>query len=368
MQETRQQLSGLNAVRFFAGIIVLLAHAHFDLNHKGIHLQNAYLPILDKGKDGVNLFFTLSGFLLTYISFTTSDTFFRFYVRRILRIWPLYYLCVFLGFFILGFVVPHLTGEHYLVFPVEQGVWCYLFFLPNYIYAMYPMQNIGSLTILWSIGVEEQFYIFFPFLIAILKKTKKPLLVIFIITCVYFIVYFSIGYRVIPVSQLSINFWETMKFHFMFSGMFFAILCVRHKDFIEKYILKKLPQAIIIVVTLLKFFTNFPLPAIFDQLVCILLYPLLIITVINTKKNIINLDNRILFSLGAITYGIYMFHPYVSYIIRFAILKMNWIEHFFLIAPFFYFIVLFLITSLVAHFSYKYYESFFLRLKRKYRR
>ena len=117
---------------------------------------------------GVNLFFTLSGFIITRLLLREELQYGRidwsaFWVRRILRIWPLYYLIFLIGF--LG--LPFSDRIHGIGLSSPQMPWFGLF-LGNW--SMIHFGPIGSdiLSILWSVCVEEQFYIFIPMVIAIL--------------------------------------------------------------------------------------------------------------------------------------------------------------------------------------------------------
>ena len=117
---------------------------------------------------GVNLFFTLSGFIITRLLLREELQYGRidwsaFWIRRILRIWPLYYLIFLIGF--LG--LPFSDRIHGIGLSSPQMPWFGLF-LGNW--SMIHFGPIGSdiLSILWSVCVEEQFYIFIPMVIAIL--------------------------------------------------------------------------------------------------------------------------------------------------------------------------------------------------------
>ena len=112
------------------------------------------------GWSGVDLFFVLSGFLITGILADTRDAprrFRTFYARRALRILPLYY-----GFLLLLFAVPALLGARAYVTPLDQQ-------LPYWLY----LQNIWWLRTealafsahLWTLAIEEQFYLAWPLLI-----------------------------------------------------------------------------------------------------------------------------------------------------------------------------------------------------------
>lgn len=110
---------------------------------------------------GVDLFFVLSGFLITGILLDTkqSDGYFRnFYARRCLRIWPLYYSLLIFMFLI----VPRLRpSDAHAIFERSSPWWAYLFFLQNFLVAN-PTQAAGPLGVTWSLAIEEQFYLIWP--------------------------------------------------------------------------------------------------------------------------------------------------------------------------------------------------------------
>ena len=99
--------TGLNGLRFFAAIAVVITHIElikYQSGYSDIWRNNKL--IFELGSLGVIFFFVLSGFLITYLllkekSVTQTVAVKKFYLRRILRIWPLYYLIVLLGFLVL---------------------------------------------------------------------------------------------------------------------------------------------------------------------------------------------------------------------------------------------------------------------------
>src|SRR5687768_1669565 len=97
---------GINGLRFFAAFAVIITHIELLKGHFGyIHYWNEPM-IFHAGGLGVYFFFVLSGFLITYLLLAEKSRFgeisiLKFYVRRMLRIWPLYYLIVIIGFFVL---------------------------------------------------------------------------------------------------------------------------------------------------------------------------------------------------------------------------------------------------------------------------
>ena len=94
----------LDGIRFIGALMVIIHHIEQNKSVFGIaNIWNN--PVIQSiGPLGVNLFFTLSGFLITYLllkEYNTNKTIDvkSFYIRRILRIWPLYFLLIIIGFF-----------------------------------------------------------------------------------------------------------------------------------------------------------------------------------------------------------------------------------------------------------------------------
>ena len=161
---------GLNLVRAYAALAVIVWHEHqfHVLYHIPIADQffGFLYHIFIRGDDAVMLFFVLSGFLITYLLLaehrrTGTIAVGKFYVRRILRIWPLYYLLVLLGFLMIPLCVEwkHYRFNYHDANFVSRLI-CYVLLAPNVAYALWP--DAIPIAHLWSIGVEEQFYLLWP--------------------------------------------------------------------------------------------------------------------------------------------------------------------------------------------------------------
>src|SRR5687767_14913517 len=120
---------------------------------------------------GVDLFFVLSGFLITDILLrTVNDPKFlsNFYMRRVLRIFPLYYASLLLFLFI---VAPLTSDKIEWNYYQENQVYLWTY-LQNWLYIFKEPGSAAILNHYWSLAVEEQFYIFWPLVILLLKKPK----------------------------------------------------------------------------------------------------------------------------------------------------------------------------------------------------
>jgi len=187
----------LDTLRFIAFFSVFCLHiTNFGLYYNG----SAWYQWIEKslafnGDLGVNFFFTLSGFLITNILLqeredTNKINIKSFYARRFLRIWPLYFVIIVVGFIVLPAIL-HFKPEgnpfipEYSYVPYDRLKY-YLTFLVNFdmTWNSYPIPILG---VLWSISVEEQFYIFWPLIISFVpRKYLAYTLIAILIGAAYF--------------------------------------------------------------------------------------------------------------------------------------------------------------------------------------
>lgn len=177
---TNTHIIQLDGLRFIAVLMVMIGHwmqwQWSDPWLKAIPLSN-----------GVTLFFVLSGFLITRILITNRDLYDHlqqgkkklikiFYIRRFLRIFPLYYFLIFI-LFIFNYDNTR-----------EVFVWL-VTYTTNIYHSLYNL-DIASFSHLWSLAVEEQFYLFWPFVILFLKPKKTlPVILLTIILSLTFKAY-----------------------------------------------------------------------------------------------------------------------------------------------------------------------------------
>jgi len=146
----------LDAIRGLAIVLVIL------------HNTTAGYPSLPhlfaSGWMGVDLFFVLSGFLITGILVDTKRTdgyLTNFYARRCLRIWPLYYALIVFMFIVVPLVHP--SGRQ-PIFERSSPWWAYPLFLQNMLVPS-PTMATGLLAVTWSLAIEEQFYLVWPWVV-----------------------------------------------------------------------------------------------------------------------------------------------------------------------------------------------------------
>ena len=173
---------GLSALRYVAAALVVFEHAQlyrsaFELSYSA---ERRHFFSLLSGPS-VKFFFVLSGYLITYLLFTEKDRYAtislrRFYLRRGLRIWPLYYTV-----FLAGLLLHQLPTLRALVAPtfgadLPWNVVLYLAFLPNLASALaLSFPYVGQA---WSVGTEEQFYLFWPLVVRWLSRRQAVVFMI----------------------------------------------------------------------------------------------------------------------------------------------------------------------------------------------
>lgn len=172
----RVYFPSLNGLRFIVAFLVIIHHIEQIKAIYGIpnNWESGVIQIL--GEQGVSLFFVLSGFLITYLLLeeekqTGTIKLKDFYVRRILRIWPLYFFTGFLALAVLPqipmFIMPG-YGHDFIYRHLGTKIVLFLFFLPNLMPFLGGIIPYASQT--WSVGTEEQFYLIWPLL---LKKIRS---------------------------------------------------------------------------------------------------------------------------------------------------------------------------------------------------
>jgi peptidoglycan/LPS O-acetylase OafA/YrhL len=159
----------LDGLRFLAFFAVFLFHSFYtpDASIAASPIYQVPHQLTRVGDLGVNFFFVLSGFLITYLLLSEKQLTGRvviraFYMRRILRIWPLYFVVVFIGFVVFLWLKA-CFGLHGL--QETARLWYFFTFLVNF-NNLYDGSQTPTLTLLWSVSVEEQFYLVWPLLVA----------------------------------------------------------------------------------------------------------------------------------------------------------------------------------------------------------
>ena len=360
---------GINALRFIAALAVVITHIELIKHIFGIDNYWQNTLVFNLGGLGVYFFFVLSGFLITYLLLvekqkTNTVSVKKFYWRRVLRIWPLYYLIVLIGFFVLPrFELFHIS---YLQTNFEQhfnsNLFLYLLILPNLAFALFTaVPNIGQT---WSIGVEEQFYIVWPWVIKKSKNIFKTLLIIIVSLIALKVIVLLLGkfynqqawYLVLKV------FIAMSKFECMAIGGIGAYYLFNQPIFLSVFKHVTVPIVALILIIALLYIT----PAFLQDglhIVMAVLFLAIILYVVQSHTRW--LQSNILNFLGKISYGLYMYHLMLIPLILFFIMKFMTADN-----SLMFNIVLYSATIsasiLVASISYYVFELKFVRLKERF--
>lgn len=343
-------LKGLNGIRAIAAMTVVISHVLEKINGFGLPAIKEYW---DFSAYGVTMFFALSGFLITYLLLLEKKKYAtinirNFYVRRILRIWPLYYL-----YFLLALLFTYLYFEN----AIGATTWLYVFLSANIVNALHS--SIPLLVHFWSLGVEEQFYLFWPWLI----KITSPLKTVIIFTVCFLIVKLIV--RFVAVDSVAYQLVYFTRFDCMSIGAMGAILYYNEIKWFKQVMFHPVTQIVswTVLIASVKLFTL--LPDIITHEVIAGITVVIIINAAFNEKCIVNLENRIFDFLGKISFGIYVYHILIIFLLQKTI--SGFISD---ISTPMQFVIIFLSvvlsTIITAYLSYRYFESPFLKLKYKF--
>ena len=372
IKEERVFFTGINGLRFIAALSVIITHIELL---KGVFSFKSYWKnplVFNIGGLGVYFFFVLSGFLITYLLLVEKEKFKtikikEFYLRRILRIWPLYYLIIIIGFFVL----PHFPQIHiyYLqnsfVENFNNNLLLYIFILPNLAYSMYiAVPHIGHI---WSIGVEEQFYLIWPLLILKTKNIMKLLLLLIVS-----IIAFKILVLLTNDFFKNENWYATLKrmvamckFECMAIGGVGAVLLQKNDTKYLNICYKKvvINTSLLLIPILIYLTPNFIQDGI--HIIYSIIFIIVILNILGNKNIKIKLENKIFNFLGKISYGLYMYHFMIIPVILYILNKYKFTTNEFFL-NFIIYSTTILITILVSSLSYYFFENKFIQLKSKF--
>lgn len=349
--DKRIYLPGLNGIRAIAALAVIISHIGLGLDGFGLLKQKGY----DLANFGVTIFFTLSGFLITYLLLaekkqTKRINIKKFYIRRILRIWPLYFTYIFLVLL-------------FIDFQFNNGIYYYVLIVPNVLFVLNIVTNnslfIPYLTHYWSLGVEEQFYAFWPLLISKIKKLQ-----LFFIVFIVFFFLFKIVVSVFNLSTFLNIFLHYTRFGCMAMGGGAAfLLFYKHSilQFVNKKVIEMLAWMILGVVA----FNKFHLFSIIDHELIALVTIVIILNQVNNDKKIISLENKLFDYLGKISFGLYVYNPLIIGILaKYATPYLNFQSS--VLKTIIVYLLCISIIIIVSHVSYFYFESKFLKIKNRF--
>lgn len=317
MEHSKHYFPGLHALRFFAALGVFAMHVEYLKANWGLPSVYMHPVVYEIPRTFVTLFFVLSGFLITYLLLTEKEqkgkiAIRKFYLRRMLRIWPLYFLVVALSFF----VFPHIEAMQipYLSVPLPedftQTLLLFLLFLPQLALTLLPPVPFAEPA--WSIGVEEQFYIIWPIIIRYSKKLLRAILIF--IGVMYLLKLAAYGIQTLYAEN---SFAENLQYFRTFLyfnrleciaiGAIAGYIVFAKKEKWLAIIYHPIVQTLALISLAVLFATGYT-SHIVNHTVYAALYSIVILNVSTNPKSFLKLENAVLRYLGKISFGIYMLH------------------------------------------------------------
>lgn len=354
MGKTRRHFHTFDALRFFSFLLVFLHHIPVPESHFTSFFSKS-------GGVGVIFFFVLSGFLITYIllqekSKTGKILLKKFFMRRVLRIWPLFY-----GMILFAFLTPYIL-QFLNLSSSNQGYdpnWLMsIFFLENYQMMLTDsFPNVSPLRLMWTLCIEEHFYIFWGIIMYYIPIKKVPLLILgSIITASVF----RIIYQYLGLSTLDLL---TNLDYFAF-GAIPAYLLIEKNEVIHKisYISLPIKYGIATIILALSFIIpNLSYSLLYNiaPMIYGICFTCLILFTLCYRNELKISDHYWISKLGIYTYGLYLFHIIViNLLLRLGDkleLGLAWYS---------FSIIALTCTILISMTSYYVFEKPFLRLKK----
>lgn len=361
----------LDTVRFFAALCVIIHHIENGKNILGLPNIFHMNIIRNLGAHSVTIFFMLSGFLITLLLLkenqkTGTVAMGKFYLRRILRIWPLYYFLILLSFFILPLFF---SNQSFFGDAQDWGITLVLYvcFLPVISNNIFHANRFSSQ--LWSISIEEQFYLIWPLLVR--KWIHKLAHMIFWFVgikivfqlLVYLICFLMTKYTPDhPWMEGMLVFRKFMKvlyFEIMAIGAMGAFLIFNRKEKILSFLFKPVMEVGAMFLLIALFFVNHSWP--FIQVGVGIAGMIIILNIVYNPLSKLPFNPRFTDQLGKYSYGMYMYHNIVLFAVLTGMLKAgmkNIVGINALLYP-----ATIILTIAVAYLSYRFLEKPFLKLK-----
>jgi peptidoglycan/LPS O-acetylase OafA/YrhL len=345
------------------GIAIILVILYHNFN---------FIEYFNYGWLGVDLFFVLSGFLITNIllnSLTSENYFKNFYARRVLRIFPLYYFSLILFLFIIPAINPSLLEMSYYK---EHQVWFWTY-LQNWPLIIKSDESGIALNHYWSLAIEEQYYLSWPLIILLLKKPKRILILCILILAVVIGVRFYIWENSDHYPAYERAFLFTRVDGILIGSMLAAIYKINVQ------LLRKYFTFFLLTLTAVNYLfylykknqsPDFPVWAIAGFTTFSLIFAIAVYEAVMKENRLINyiLTNPVLRILGKYSYGFYIFHwpvfllvkPYTDKFIAGITTKDE------LLYKILSSLLATLAGFLVSIASYHLFEKHFLKLKKRY--
>lgn len=344
--QARRYFSSLDGIRALAILAVVWHHTTQPV---------AWLPGTSRGFLGVDIFFVLSGYLIVMKLLRERDrsgdiSLRNFYMRRTLRIFPIYYTLLFV-LAILFFIVARnnsMAADFRARFPY------YITYTSNLIH------DTSILAITWSLAAEEQFYIVWPPIEKFLRRFTLPVIAVLIF------INQLVNYRVILAQYHgSLEILQSTFTPILFGV---ALAHILHSEagynkmarvLGDKWAAPLLAVGLIVICNIPRLGTDISgTTRLVMQLAMVLLLAACVIREDHWLEPLFR--NKVLVRLSAISYGMYLYHMLVRHVAGAVLSRLG------LQVPFDLFVITLIGTIIVAELSFRYYEKPFMRLKERW--
>ena len=336
----------------------------------------------------ITMFFTLSGFLISYFLFIEKEkhpekkiNLKKFYRSRIFRIWPLYFFCIIIYWLWMphSFLQPltdsvFFTNVHPVGLELEIPKYVYfglyMLLLPQLAGAM--AHAFGGMAVyaghFWSIGSEELFYVFWPLFVNKFTNYKKmfkwalfAIYIWYVLVVLLFLFnhFFLHNPYVSGIVLTVVTFLYLTRLYCMLIGCVMAYMYINNHRYLN-FFRQKWVVYLSIVVFVIMIVNGIEFPVLVHEIYAFLAAILLLHLTEETSKYKF-LDNKVVSYFGSITYGVYLYHIVITllFIYLAQAMKINNVLYF----NVFVYLTSYVFTFLIAHLSYKYFETRFLKFK-----
>jgi peptidoglycan/LPS O-acetylase OafA/YrhL len=314
----RGHVRALDGIRGLAILMVLALHFIGNMQPTSA-FERVVVHVFDYGSLGVDLFFVLSGFLITGILFEAkgSQGYFRnFYMRRALRIFPLYYAILAFIFFVAPHI-PWFQGEDLNVLQARQG-WAWLYGV-NIYDAMHAAFSFPYIDHFWSLAVEEHFYFFWP--LVVWTFSREALMRVSVAIALASLV-LRVSCAAANVSELALFVLTPCRLDALCIGGFLALGARGPSglDDLVRKIRKVLPLACGLLLGLyamnrVTLAMTKPLHQVRNSLFAVIFGCMIVLSVTAPMGSLYArfFRSRTMVWLGQYSYGLYVFHHFISY-------------------------------------------------------